>query len=175
MKYKRKRLNLAIKSEFQRWLLVRIFGAVLLSSLVAALILFFYARKEVGDSFYDAHIAIRHVSDLLWPVIAAGSAVSLIGGMFLALFLPQKIAGPLFRIEQDLKAVRDGDLTVVIHLRENDTMKEFVDAVNLTIETLRVKIKSVQIGYAELEKSQQPHEMEGNQRLAHEELKSFKT
>jgi methyl-accepting chemotaxis protein len=175
MKYKRKKLNLAIKCEFQRWLLVRIFGAVLLSSLVAALVLYFYARKEVGDSFYDAHIAIRHVSDLLWPVIAAGSAVSLISGMFLALFLPQKIAGPLFRIEQDLKKVQGGDLTVAIHLRENDTMKEFVETVNKTIETLRVKIKSVQIGYAELEKSQAPHEAEGKQRLAHDELNSFKT
>ncbi|HIJ77683.1 MAG TPA: methyl-accepting chemotaxis protein [Deltaproteobacteria bacterium] len=164
-----------MKSEFQRWLLFRIFGAVLLSSLMAALVLYFYARKEVGDSFYDAHIAIRHVSDLLWPVIAAGSTVSLISGMFLAIFLPQKIAGPIFRIEQDLRAVQKGDLTVVIHLREHDTMKEFAGNINQTIESLRLKIKSIQDGYAELENTQALQEMEGSLKVAHDELKSFKT
>ncbi|MCA1796787.1 MAG: hypothetical protein LC645_04440 [Geobacteraceae bacterium] len=54
--YKRKHLNVKVKSEFQRWLLWRIFGVVLLSALVAALVLYFYARHETISTFYDAHI-----------------------------------------------------------------------------------------------------------------------
>ena len=72
MKHKRKKLNLQVKRQFQVWLLVRILGTVLLSSGVAALILYFYAHQEVGASFYDAHIKIRRVSDLLIPVVLAG-------------------------------------------------------------------------------------------------------
>src|SRR3989339_1256756 len=105
--YKRKKLNLKVKRDFQKWLLARILGVVVLSSLLAALILYFYSYREITDSYYDAHIKIRRVSDLLLPVVLAGSFISLISGMLLALFLPQKIAGPIYRIETDLQAVRD--------------------------------------------------------------------
>lgn len=146
MQTSRKKLNLAVKSDFQKWLLVRIFGVVLLSSLAAALILYFYARQEIGESFYEAHIKIRHVSDLLWPVVLAGSAVSLISGMLLAIFLPQKIAGPIFRIEKDLEAVRQGDLTVEITLRRGDILRDFAANLNQTILSLRTKVARAQKG-----------------------------
>lgn len=146
MQTKRKKLNLAVKNEFQRWLLVRIFGVVLLSSLTAALILYFYAHQEIGESFYDAHIKIRYVSDLLWPVILAGSCISLISGMVLAIFLPQKIAGPIFHIERDLEAIRQGDLTVEIVLRKGDILLDFTTSLNQTFHALRVKVAKAQKG-----------------------------
>ncbi len=134
--FKRKKLNLGVKSYFQRWLLIRILGMVILSSLIAAIILYFYARQELTASFFDAHIKLRRVSDILLPVIVAGSAVSLISGTLLALFLPQKIAGPIFRIEQDIKPVQNGDFTSLISLREEDVLKDLASEINkITTET----------------------------------------
>ena len=141
MRYKRKKLNLQVKNQFQRWLLARILGTVLLSSVVAAIILYFYASQEISASFYDAHIKIRRVSDLLLPVIIAGSFVSLLSGTLLALFLPQKIAGPIFRIEEDLKEVRDGNLKKEIRLREGDPLQELAQIINSTISFLCAKIE----------------------------------
>ena len=138
---KRKKLNLQVKSEFQRWLLVRILATVILSSVVAAVILYFYSSQEIGESFYDAHIKIRRVSDLLLPVIIAGSFISLLSGTVLALFLPQKIAGPVFRIEEDLKEVRAGNLKKEIRLREGDPLKDLATAINKTISFLCAKIE----------------------------------
>ncbi len=148
--FKRKKLNIAVKREFQRWLLVRIVGSVLVSALVAALVLYFYSRQELGESFYTAHITVRRVSDLLLPVILAGSAVSLISGVLLALFLPQKIAGPLYHVEKDLRRVADGDLTVKIVLREGDTLQDFAQLISQVINDLRLKIKAVQDSVAEI-------------------------
>jgi methyl-accepting chemotaxis protein len=141
--YKRKKLNLSVKRQFQMWLLVRILGVVFVSALVAVLILYFYSRQEISSSFYSAHIQIRRVSDLLLPVMAAGAFVSLLGGMVLAVFLPQKIAGPLFRIEKDLEMIRQGDLTCQIRLRKNDTLTELADSVNETTADLRARIQEV--------------------------------
>ncbi len=141
MHYKRKKLNLAVKKEFQKWLLVRILGTILVSSVVAAVILYFYSSRELGESFYDAHIKIRRVSDLLLPVILAGSFVSLLSGTLLALFLPQKVAGPVFRIEEDLKEIQAGNLEKEIRLREGDPLKELAQAINATIVFLRSKIE----------------------------------
>lgn len=142
MAYKRKVLNLAVKREFQLWLLIRIIGTILLSSLVAAAILFFYARQEIGQSFYEAHLRIRHVSDLLIPVVIAGSLVSLISGTILALFLPQKIAGPIFRIEEDLKKIQEGQFEKVIKIREGDPLHDLVGTINTTLASLRSKRES---------------------------------
>lgn len=175
MRIHRKKLNLSVKKEFQRWLIVRIFGAVLLSSLVAGAILYLYARHEVMESFWQAHITIRRVSDLLWPVVLAGSAVSLISGTLLAIFLPQKIAGPIFHMERDLEKVAKGDLTVHITLRSDDTLKDLAASINQTVSALRVRIKRIQDGYIEFEKTEEGRAISGNQKLACSELKSFKT
>jgi methyl-accepting chemotaxis protein len=140
---KRKKLNLAVKREFQMWLLVRIIGVVLVSSLVAVLILYIYARQEISSSFYTAHIQIRRVSDLLFPVMAAGALVSLLSGIVLALFLPQKLAGPIYRVQKDLEVIKEGDLTEHIVLRRNDTLMDLADSVNETTAGLRTRIQEV--------------------------------
>ena len=153
MQLQRKKLNLSVKKEFQKWLLIRILGTVTLCSLLAACILYLYARNEIVSSFYDAHIQIRRVSDLLLPVIAAGSIVSLISGTLLALFLPQKIAGPIYRIEQDLKSVDQGDLTTTIRLRHSDTLKDLAVSINQTTSSLRTKILKIKESHAKVESS----------------------
>lgn len=138
---KRKRLNLNVKKYFQKWLLIRILLMVILSSLVAALILYFYARQELTSSFFDAHIKIRRVSDLLLPVVVAGSFTALVSGIIISLFLPQKIAGPIFRIEQSLKPIQEGDLTTLISLRKNDILKDLAEEVNKATLATRTRVQ----------------------------------
>lgn len=152
IRYKRKKLNLAIKREFQIWLLVRIIGVVIVSTLVAVLILYFYSRQEISESFYSAHIQIRRVSDLLIPVIAVGACISLLSGAALALFLPQKIAGPIFRIQKGLETIGTGDLTEHIVLRRNSTFKDLAEAVNTTTTSLRVRVDDIKEIHGELDR-----------------------
>ncbi len=152
MGYKRKKLNLSVKRKFQMWLLVRILGTIILSSIVAALILYFYSRHEVTTNFYDAHIKIRRVSDLLLPVVAAGTLVSLLSGMVLALFLPQKIAGPLYRIENNLRELGAGNLLVHVKLRHGDTLEDFAETVNQCAGGLRERLQAVKEAQDDLEK-----------------------
>ncbi|MHB1013796.1 MAG: methyl-accepting chemotaxis protein [Desulfurivibrionaceae bacterium] len=173
--FKRKKLNMAVKKDLQRWLLVRIFGVVLLTSLLAALILYFYANKEIGDSFFEAHITIKRVSDLLWLAIAAGSMVSLVSGMLLAVFLPQKIAGPIYRIEKELEEIGRGDLTVVIRLRACDPFQDLAGNINQTVGDIRSRVRKIQDMCSELEKSAESVLLSDQQKRACSELKFFKT
>ncbi|WP_457573197.1 methyl-accepting chemotaxis protein [Desulfolithobacter sp.] len=152
-KIKRKKLNLTVKKELQKWLLIRITGIVLLCSLVAALILYFYARSEITSSFFDAHLKIRRVSDLLLPVLLTGSAVSMVAGLVLAMFLPQKIAGPVYRIEKDLEEVQKGELTKVIHLRKGDLLMDLADEVNKATASVRQLVQEIKDNYRSAEKA----------------------
>ncbi|ADH85094.1 methyl-accepting chemotaxis protein [Desulfurivibrio alkaliphilus] len=149
---KRKKLNLAVKRQFQYWLLTRIFGVIVLSATVAVLILYFYARQEISESFYTAHIQLRRVSDLLLPVIFAGALISLVSGMVLAFFLPQKIAGPIYRIQQGLHAIHGGDLTTQITLRRNDILTDVATQVNETAAELRLQLAEIKQHQRQLER-----------------------
>jgi len=162
----RKKLNLAVKKEFQQWLLKQVLIAVVVSACLAAIILYFYARQEIVDSFFDAHIKLRRVSDLLLPVVIAGSAVSLISGTLLALFLPQKIAGPLYRVELGLKAVEQGDFSVRVVVRKNDTLRDFAGRVDETVATLRNRVQELKTIHNSLEKAV----AEGQQENIHKAL-----
>jgi methyl-accepting chemotaxis protein len=176
---KRKKLNLSVKKEFQKWLLLRMTGQVLLSSLVAAAILYFYARSEITDSFYTAHVSIQRVSDLLLPVIIAGSGVSLLSALIVVLFLPQRIAGPLYRIEKRLEELKDGDLQSEIRLRRNDILQDMAATLNASTFALRLKIRMVQESQEEIEKGMPPSaangELQNAVRKLKENLTVFKT
>jgi len=141
--FKRKKLNLAVKREFQLWLLFRIGGVVIVSTLVAVLVLYLYSRQEISATFYSAHIQLRRVSDLLFPVMAVGALISLMSGVALALFLPQKLAGPIFRIQKGLDLIRDGDLTENIILRKNDIFLDLAESVNETSAAIRARVQEV--------------------------------
>jgi methyl-accepting chemotaxis protein len=149
--YKRKKLNIAVKRELQMWLLLRILGVVIVSSLVAVLILYLYSRQEISATFYSAHIQLRRVSDLLFPVLAAGGVVSLLSGLALAIFLPQKIAGPVFRIQKGLGLIQAGDLTEKITLRKGDILTDLADSVNDTTADFRTRIEALKSLQEELE------------------------
>lgn len=149
----RKKLNLQVKREFQRWLLTKVLVTVFISAVIAACILYFYARQEIVGSFFDAHIKLRRVSDLLFPVVMAGSVVSLIAGGLLALFLPQRIAGPIYRIEKGLGQVEDGDLTTRIQLRTEDTLQDFAENVTQTVGAIREQVQKLKDCSAQLEEA----------------------
>jgi len=150
--YKRKKLNLSVKRDFQMWLLARILGVVIVSSLFAVLVLYLYSRQEISSSFYSAHIQIRKVSDLLLPVIGTGAFVSLLSGMALALFLPQKLAGPVYRVQKGLEVIRDGDLTEKIFLRRNDILMDLAGSVNETTAGIRARVQEVKDIQQELDR-----------------------
>ena len=148
----RKALNMAVKRKLQMWLLLRILGVVIVSSLVSVLILYLYSRQEISTTFYSAHIQLRRVSDLLFPVLAVGGVVSLLSGLALALFLPIKIAGPVFRIQKGLSLIQAGDLTEKIALRKNDILTDLADSVNDTTADFRTRTQALKSLQRELEK-----------------------
>jgi methyl-accepting chemotaxis protein len=149
--HKRKKLNLKVKQDFQIWLLVRIMGTVLLTISLASVILYFYALTVVDTDYLSFSPEIRKVSDVLLPILLAASLSSIVLGLLLALFLPQKIAGPIFRIEQDLLQIRTGDLTKVITLRYADVLKELAQSVNMALPDIRNMINDVKETNSDLE------------------------
>lgn len=149
--YKRKKVNLKIKQDFQIWLFMRIMGTILLTIGIASILAYLYSRGVVDAEQLSFKSEIRPLSEVMLPVLIAGSLTSIIAGLLLALFLPQKIAGPIYRIEQDIMHVGKGDLTRNINLRDNDILKDFAITVNTAVADIGNMIKDVKISGKELE------------------------
>ena len=134
--HKRKKLNLKVKQDFQRWILFRIMATSLLTIIVASVILYLYAKGIVDTEYLSYKADVRKISEVLLPVLIAASLTSIVAGLVLALFLPQKIAGPIFRIEQDLLEIREGDLTKTVNLRCADILKELSESINMAFKSV---------------------------------------
>jgi len=141
--YKRKKLNIKIKQDFQIWFLVRIMGTSLLTIMIASVLLYLYSRGVVDAEYLSFKTDIRKVSEVLLPVLVATSLTSIICGLLIALFLPQKIAGPLYRIEQDMLQIRTGNLTKTINLRSADILQDFSESINMTIGDIGNIVKDI--------------------------------
>jgi methyl-accepting chemotaxis protein len=150
--HKRKKLNLKVKQDFQIWLLVRIMGTSLLTIIIASVLLYLYSRGVVDADYLSFKADIRRVSEVLLPILIAASLTSIVCGLLIALFLPQKIAGPLYRIEQDMLQVREGDLTKSVTLRCADILKEHSESINMAVGSIGNMVRDAKESGNDLEK-----------------------
>jgi len=60
------------------------------------------------------------------------------------LFVSHKIAGPMFRFEEELKRIGEGDLTNKVMIRKKDQITDMAVSLNDMIAGLRAKVLDVQ-------------------------------
>ena len=148
---KRKKINLKVKQDFQVWLLTRIMMVSLITVVLASIFLYLYSKGVVDAEFLAFKPHVRKVSEVMLPFLIAAALTSTFAGLLLALFLPQKIAGPLFRVEQDLIQIRSGDLTKVINLRCTDILRELAESINMTVSDIGSMVTDIKTSGSILE------------------------
>ncbi len=141
-KERRRRLNYSIKRQMQIRLLFKLLSVVLLGLALSSAIFFYMSNQEVGETYRQFHIQARNFLDFLLPGIIMAFLVGLIVAVVIALFFPHKIAGPLYRIERELKErVGEGDLRVRFTVREGDEIGDLADALNTMVAKLKTKVE----------------------------------
>lgn len=118
--YKRKILDLTVNRALQVRLITRVAALVMVSLLIMAALLYQYAGQENTGPFRPSPLTAPTFLDFLPPVLAIAFVVSLLAGLVGSLFIPRGLAGPLHRMEEDLRRLAGGDLTVRITLRDGD-------------------------------------------------------
>ncbi|WP_297058707.1 methyl-accepting chemotaxis protein [Thermosulfurimonas sp.] len=144
---RRKRLNLRIKRDLQVWILKRTVFSMIIGMIIGFIILYFFSHRELGETYWQAHITIRRVSDLLVPVMVAAGIAGFLGSLLLLIFFPQKIAGPVYRLERDFVGhLQEGDLTFRFRLRKDDPFQTLPQAINRAVESLQARVREVARG-----------------------------
>ena len=149
---KRKIINFSIKKQLQVRLFIKVFGIILSGVGLMAVLFYFYSNREISESYRQFHIQANNFLDLLLPAILAAFLLCLFISAAIALFLPIKIAGPLFRLEKDLiDRVAEGDLTVRFTLRKGDELGDLAESINFCMDSLSRKIEQINKSADDLE------------------------
>lgn len=144
-KNRRSIINFSVKRKMQIRLLIKILGIILIGVGIMATVFYFFSNREINSSYRQFHIHANNFLELLRPTVFLSIVLALLASIAITIFLPIKIAGPLFRIERDIKEkVANGDLTVRFNLRNGDEVGELADAVNTCLENLGQKIETTQ-------------------------------
>ena len=150
----RRRRRLIIEGNFQARFILRfilvIIGATLLST--GAILGLFYFKYHTGGTDLNSLIIVitpegeTTVAGLfqviLMPLIAANLIVLCIIIPF-SLVYSHKVAGPIYRLEQSMELLINGDMDFIITLRKNDEFKYLADKMNALIDYMRRNISEV--------------------------------
>ncbi len=123
-----------IRENYLRNFLLILLLIILVGTTVSAAVLYFNLHRPL-DTHYSAILSIitevresiiinaLKINLTFYLLIAAGVGV-------LTLISTHRIAGPLYRIQMSAKAITEGKLYTVIHLRQKDVISSFADSIN---------------------------------------------
>jgi len=140
---KRKLLNLSIHSAMQWRMIARISSILFICLLLSSAVYYHFANVEITSSFKLFHIKARSFLDMLLPTVAYSFVFSLVVGFIASLFFPKNYAGSVYRIEQDLKQIREGDLCKQITLRKGDEVTELAREINTLVSQFHDQVLSI--------------------------------
>lgn len=145
-----KRRTYYIDKKFQaRFILIFLLVLVVGGGISIALTML--STQETLTSTYGGEgLAIEKTASAILPSVVLTTLVTtLIVGVLVAvltLLVSHRIAGPMFRFEQDLKEIGKGDLQKKIHIRDGDQFAGMVHNLNGMVESFNGKLLVVQNG-----------------------------
>ena len=180
---KNRRKNYYIRKEFQRNFIFKFCFLVLAGSAISACIIYVASRATVTTSFDNLRLVIRSTSDYIMPSVLLGSIVVIIvtgiATIAITLFTSHKIAGPLYRIEQDINKVASGNLRQEFSLREHDEIRPIAEALNSMTGLLKGEISELKKSVDEMEtlasSKNAPQEIRDKIKSLRARLENFKT
>ncbi len=138
-------INFSVKRQMQIRIFIKILSIILIGVGLMAVVFYFFSNREINSSYRQFHIHANNFLELLGPTVFLSVFLALLTSVAITIFLPIRIAGPLFRIERVIKEnLANGDLTVRFILRKGDEMGELADALNLCLESIGKKIEATQ-------------------------------
>jgi signal transduction histidine kinase len=151
---KNRRRRLIVEGNFQARFILRfilvIVGATLLAT--GAILGLFYFKYQYGGADMENIVILitpqgrTDVTGLfqivLVPLVAANLLVLCIVVPF-SLLYSHRIAGPIYRLEQSMEMLINGDMDFMITLRKHDEFKYLADRMNALIDFMRRNIREV--------------------------------
>lgn len=137
---KRKWFNLGIKRQLQLRILSWILLVIVISSLISTGIFYYYSNCKIDPTDKGSQNQMHTMKDTLAPWALLGISLCGFIALTVALFYPQKIAGPVYRMEKGIQNIASGNLTEDIRLRSHDEFQDLAREINQMGASLRERL-----------------------------------
>ena len=139
-KNRRRLINLNIKRKMQMRLIMKIMLIVIICIMLSSSIFYIFSNQAIGQTWNTFHIKLINMKQLLLPIVIVATIMSIIVAMFMGLFFPNPLVGPIYHIEKTIQSLSEGDLNQKIILRQKDEVMELAFYVNFMSDKFRDKI-----------------------------------
>lgn len=150
-----RRRNYFIKKKFQIGFMIKFCLLLILACLIMSSLALLLTKNTTTTSFENLRLTVMSTSDFILPVLASSSIIAIalvsIATITILLYISHRIYGPLYRLEKDIREIGKGNLTVEVHLRQNDEFKDLSEIVNGMIKSIKNPLSSSQAKIKELE------------------------
>jgi methyl-accepting chemotaxis protein len=123
----------------------------LVGSIAATVAFNYYAMKDLEAVMWSTHISVKDTGEIIRPLFLY---VNIIDFLFVFIMLViavvwmmKKTTGPLFRMSKDITKVADGDLSVVLALRQKDEFQDTAYELDNMITGMRDRFRAIKEKY----------------------------
>lgn len=153
---KNRRHIILINKNFQFKLISKFIAVNIIIMIIFGFFLYLFLNSEVESNLATAHVTYKNIKLMLFPIILTLSIInifvsSIIIGIFV-LYASHKIAGPMYRFNEELKEFNNRDLSHVIPLREGDQFYECASTLKNVAQVLREDFSAIKSKVNELKK-----------------------
>ncbi len=120
---------------------------------IASGLFYILANRELSTEYYKAHSTLKHVMENLLPWLLLVNVLGLIVVLFLSVFYTHRIAGPTYRMKQDLRRIGQGFLATRVKTRKRDQLKDLEFEINEMAEELRRGVQETKEHFRKLQSS----------------------
>lgn len=143
-----KRRQYYIDKKFQTKFMLKFILILIVGGCLSVAMTVFTTQETLTSSFEGSTLAIQKTSLAILPSVILTNVVTTgviaVIALIMTLLVSHKIAGPMFRFEQDLKVIGEGDLQKKIRIRDGDQFGSVAANLNTMVESLNTRIVTVQ-------------------------------
>ena len=153
-----RRRTYIVKMDFQKDFIIKYCVLIIAAAVIISAIVYFMCGSTVTTIFKDSRLKILSTTDFILPYLVMSSLVAVIcAGLtcwIMTLVISNRLAGPLYRFEQDIAKMAQGDLTLHFRVRQKDEFQSLVYILNDMTRVLRGDIGAVKSGIDEITRSE---------------------
>ena len=142
------------RGRFQFRFTLQFTRAVFIGICFASVLFFFFTSRELGNKYHQVLLTLLELNQNILPTMLLTAVIALIAislsVWILALTKSNKIAGPVYRLENNIEAIGKGNLALKTGFREDDAVKNLAEELNRTAEILNIKFSSIEENIREM-------------------------
>lgn len=149
MKEKFKRRNYFIDKTFQAKFMIKFCIIVIISSVLIIGLLVFLSKGSTTVAIENTEVVVKRTADFILPVIIQTVLFTFLFSatavLVLTMIVSHKMAGPLFRLKNEIDIIKDGDFRRNFNIRGNDQLQKFSQSLN----EMHISLKEKHLGLKE--------------------------